>query len=306
VAEPRSAFVELARLSSAREAEELSFTLRAVGIATIVEVVSAEGNGSGAQWSLSVAAAQLAQAQQILTEEREPVPAAPVERPQARAGLYWVVGLALVTTLVWWVMEGQRGGSESVQVLLRFGASHRPHVAQGQWWRLVTAIFLHIGLRHLLANLAALLIFGTAVLRAWGVGRFTLGYVLSGVAGNVLSLALSSTLAVKAGASGAILGLLGILAALRIRSVRVPGRQRLRPWHIVAMVVAFYGFVVGVGPADHLAHVGGLLAGAALGFVTPPLGRLTQRADRLLDVVLSALALVLVAGAALLAYRAQL
>jgi rhomboid protease GluP len=263
----------------------------------------ADGNGSGLQWSLSVPSEQLVQARQILAEERGEAAPPVEERPAARAGLYWVVGLALTTVLVWWVTEGQPGGSESVQVLLRFGASHRPRVTHGQWWRLVTAIFLHIGLRHLLANIAALLVFGAAVLRAWGVGRFYLCYLLSGVGGNVLSLALSSTAAVKAGASGAILGLLGILAALRIRSVHAPG-QRLRPWHIVAMVVAFYGFVVGVGPADHLAHVGGLLTGAALGFVTPPPGRLAWRTDRALDVTAAVLALLIAAAAAVLAYRA--
>jgi membrane associated rhomboid family serine protease len=257
---------------------------------------------------------QLAWARQVQAEEAEEPAAhaatsAVEPAPRSRPGLYWVVGLALVNVLVWWAMEaqgGHGGGSERYDVLLRFGASHAPSVLHGAVWRTVTAIFLHIGLKHLLGNTISLLVFGPAVLRAWGAARFFFAYLVCGAAGNWLSLAVSPTMAVKAGASGAILGLLGVLAGARIRRLRTPGshgRERLKTWHVLAMLAAFYGFTIGIGPVDHLAHIGGLAAGLGLAFILPPPGRLPRRRDLVLETVLGGSAALVTIVAALLAWR---
>ena len=152
--------------------------------------------------------------------------------------------------------------------------------------------------------MVTLVVLGPAVLDGWGVGRFYLIHLACGVAGNWVSYLLSPTPAVKAGASGSILGLLGALAGARIRSIRRERRpSRFKTWHIVAMLVAFYGFVIGVGDVDHLAHLGGLLAGVLLAFLLPQRGQLVSRTDRLVDRTLGALAVALAAASALLAYR---
>jgi len=300
--------VELARLPSRQEAEALSFTLHAVGIDAMISLA----DGSAPGWVLRVPQRQLALARQIQAEETEgrQVEAPPVEAPRPAPGLYWIVGLALVNVLVWWAMEAQTGhggGSERYDVLLRFGASHAPSVLHGAVWRTVTAIFLHIGLRHLLANMVSLLVFGPPVLRASSVGRFFFAYLGCGVAGNWLSLALSPTVAVKAGASGAILGLLGVLAGARIRRLRAPAAgarpERLKTWHVLAMLVAFYGFTIGIGPVDHLAHIGGIAMGLALAFILPPPGRLPRRRDLTLELSLGGSAAVVTIVSALLAWR---
>ena len=296
--------VELTRLPSRQEADALGFTLHAVGIDAMISLADGEEPG----WVLRVPQRQLALARQIQAEETEgrQVEAPPVEAPRPAPGLYWVVGLALVNVLVWWAMEGHGGGSERYDVLLRFGASHAASVLHGAVWRTVTAIFLHIGLRHLLANTVSLLVFGPPVLRTWGVGRFFFAYLLCGVAGNWLSLALSPTVAVKAGASGAILGLLGVLAGARIRRLRAPaaGRpERLKTWHVLAMLVAFYGFTIGVGPVDHLAHIGGIATGLALAFVLPAPGRLPRQRELTLELALGGGAAVVTIVSALLAWR---
>lgn len=300
--------VELARFPSRQEADALSFTLHAVGVDVIISLA----DGEAPLWVLRVPRRQLAWARQVQAEETEVGPrveAPPVEAPRL-AGLYWVVGLALVNVLVWWAMEAQTGhggGSERYDVLLRFGASHAPSVLHGAVWRTVTAIFLHIGLRHLLANTVSLLVFAPPVLRASGVGRFFFAYVLCGVAGNWLSLALSPTIAVKAGASGAILGLLGVLAGARIRRLRAPPAgarpERLKTWHVLAMLVAFYGFTIGIGPVDHLAHIGGIAMGLALAFLLPPPGRLPRRRDLALELSLGGSAALVTLVSALLAWR---
>jgi rhomboid protease GluP len=295
-------WVVLARLGKS-EAGELDFTLRHAGIPSRVEPAFSDNGQRGLWWEVQVPAMQLERARQVQQEERPPgaqlIPL-PDRRPKPK--LYWVVGLVVLNLLVWIALEGYGEGSESVATLLRFGASHAPSIlGGGQWWRLVTAIFLHIGLKHLLGNMATLAIFGPAALGRWRVGRFYLLYLLTGVAGNLLSLAISPTPAVKAGASGALLGLLGLLAGARIRGIRRPGPpSRFKTWHVVAMIVAFYGFVVGVGPADHLAHLGGLLSGLALGLLVPAAGRQSPARERLWGWACGLTALLAVAGAGLL------
>jgi rhomboid protease GluP len=298
--------VELVRLSSPTEAEGWSFTLQVAGIASVVAPVSEVTNGSGRHWAVLVEEADLARAREILIEEGV-LPGPSVEAPKEVSSpprLYWVVGLILINALVFWAMESS-GGSETQAVLHRFGASHAPSIFAGAWWRLVTAIFLHIGGRHLLANMVSLAIFGPFVLRSFGVGRFFFMYVTSGLSGNLLSLAISPRPSYKAGASGAILGLFGVLAGSRIRGLRSPrAPTRYKPWHILAVVLAYYGFVVGLGPADHLAHVGGILAGIALGLLIPPPGGIARNKELFLEFILGGIALALVATSGVLAYRA--
>lgn len=302
--------VELARFSSEQEAEGLGFTLESAGIPTRVVSVWEADRGAGWQWCLLVPPSSADRARAILAEEVPAEPPAParvaevVPLPVATPApprLHWVVGLMVVNLLVWIAMEGS-GGSESRATLLRFGASFGPGVLSGRLWLLVTALFLHIGLKHLLANMASLAVLGPAVLKGFGLGRFYAMYLAAGLAGNLVSFALSPGPTVKAGASGAILGLLGILAGDRIREIRRPRAtpSRFKTWHIAAMLVAFYGFVVGTGPADHLAHLGGLGAGIVLGLLVPRRGALHPIRERRLDRALSAGSLLLVLGAALL------
>jgi len=295
---------ELTRLPSRSRAEEAQLILQGGGVPAIIEPIPGAGNGSGPQWRVLVPDEDLPRARQILEEESiGPGRVVPLPLPRRRPPLYWTVGVIVANLAVWIAMEG-RGGSESRTVLLRFGASYAPLLRAGQWWRTVTATFLHIGLRHLLANMITLAILGPAVMEAWGVGLTYFMYLLAGVAGNWVSFAISPSGAVKAGASGCILGLLGVLAGTRIRDIR--GGQahpsRFKTWHIVAMLVAFYGFVIGVGHADHLAHLGGLLAGGLLAFAMPRPGHLAPRAERRLAGALGAASVVLALVAGLLAW----
>lgn len=304
--------VELTRLQTRKDAEDLKFILRGGGVHCAIEPVRAGDNGSGVYWAVLVSARDLDEARAILQEEglahvhgpRLPEMETTPARPP---GLYWIVGLMLANLLVWVAMEGQ-GSSEDRAILLRFGASHAPRLLAGEWWRTITAVFVHIGLRHLLANMITLVVLGPPVLQGWGIGRFYFMYLTAGVAGNWISFALSPTGSVKAGASGAILGLLGVLAGARLRSLRARTPSpptRFKAWHIIAMLIAFYGFVVGVGgTVDHLAHIGGLVTGGVVAFVMPPPGTLDRRTERILGPGLASASLLLLVVAALLAYRA--
>ena len=191
--------------------------------------------------------------------------------------------------------EEWAGGSESRAVLLRFGASRPAHVRSGEWWRLVTAIFVHIGPRHLLANIAALLVLGPALAAALGAARFAFVYTVAGTSGNVLSYLVAPSDAVSAGASGAILGVLGALGSQRLRFA---ASARYRGWQVVAALLAYLAIAVGAGPGvDTIAHLGGLMAGFTLGLIVPPPGAFVTTRDRLITVACGTTAAMLVASA---------
>jgi membrane associated rhomboid family serine protease len=272
--------VELIVIDSAREAEDLRLVLESIGVFCRVDLVA---NGR-ASWRLLVAASDLERARGIVESERKPDTdrgELPAEHPWALPDpppFYWVAALIVINFCVFLVLEG-RGGSTLPRTLVRFGANHYPSVAAGEWWRLGTAMFLHIGLGHLLGNMITLGLLGAVALRMWGTSRFYFMYLVSGAAGNLLSHALHPSLGAKAGASGAILGLLGALAGARLRHLRSATASRFRAWHVVAGIIALYGLLLGSGSSDHFAHLGGIAAGAIVSFVLPVPGSLSDRGE---------------------------
>jgi rhomboid protease GluP len=103
--------------------------------------------------------------------------------------------------------------------LFRWGGNFPPVTVQGQWWRLLTATFLHAGAVHLVFNMVVLWDAGKRMERILGRGGFLVCYLLSGLAGSVASLAFHPA-SVSVGASGAIFGLFGALLGFLARSRR--------------------------------------------------------------------------------------
>lgn len=154
-------------------------------------------------------------------------------------------------------------------MLLRFGAKYGPAIADGEYWRLLTAVFIHIGIFHLIANTVGLLIFGGMVERAYGMRAFIVIYLFAGVFGNVASYAAGPT--VSAGASGAVFGIVGAFAAYLLANRQVLGDLARRSlWGVAMIVVINIVFGATVGGVDNWAHLGGLLSGALLGFFLVP------------------------------------
>ena len=187
-----------------------------------------------------------------------------------KSGRPVVTWALLAVNILVWIATEIAGGSEDTQVLLDFGAMFGPIIANGEYWRLFTAMFLHVGLMHLLFNGLALLIFGQVVERTYGHLQFAIIYVLAGLAGSVASYLLSS-IAVGAGASGAIFGVLGALAAFFVARRDIlgeMGRQNLSGILIISGINLFFGFATpGI---DNWAHMGGFVAGFALGLALAP------------------------------------
>ena len=145
-----------------------------------------------------------------------------------------------------------------------------PYIANGEYWRLFTAMFLHVGILHLAFNGFSLLIFGRLVERAYGHARFLTIYILAGLLGSVASYMLNS-IAIAAGASGAIFGVLGALIAYFLIQRRLfgkMGQRNLMGVLFLAAINLFYGFATpGI---DNWAHLGGFAGGFVLGLPLAP------------------------------------
>ena len=165
------------------------------------------------------------------------------------------------------ILMGGLGGTTDPLVLSSLGAKVTPLIDQGQWWRLIASIFVHVGALHLLGNGYALYFLGRMVENALGRRRFLILFVLSGLGGSAASYLHSPN--PSAGASGAIFGLLGaaILSGLKHRA-HIPKRllrqlaMSLLPWLGLALAYGLIGKHV-----DNAAHLGGLAVGAGLGAI---------------------------------------
>ena len=127
----------------------------------------------------------------------------------------------LIVLLVVFIVEIFMGGSENNYTLMKMGAmSNYAVVAGNQWWRLFTAQFLHIGVLHLVSNAVIIYYMGQYMEPVLGHLRFLLVYLLSGIGGNLLSLALGSDKVISAGASTALFGLFGAMTAIGLRNMK--------------------------------------------------------------------------------------
>lgn len=171
---------------------------------------------------------------------------------------------------LYFVLEMLLGGSSSLRVLVALGAQVNELVAAGQPWRLLTAMFLHIGLAHVAFNAWALFVLGRDVEAFYGHWRFAAIYFVSGLAGNVTYYVLGPNV-LSAGASGAVFGLVGAEVAYWLRNRSVFGslsRQRLANLAMLVVINLVLGF--SVRGINNLAHMGGLISGLALGLALAP------------------------------------
>jgi rhomboid protease GluP len=186
----------------------------------------------------------------------------------ARRALFTKIILG-INIFIFIIME-LAGGTTNEATLLAFGVKSNLHIDQGEIWRLVTPIFIHIGLLHLLFNSYALWMVGAQVEKLYGSARFVFLYVVTGVAG-VLASYWYHPATISAGASGAIFGLFGVLLIFgyKYRSVIPPHFQQavgrgVLPVILINLVIGFT-----IPQIDNSAHIGGLITGALLALVVP-------------------------------------
>ena len=187
-----------------------------------------------------------------------------MEHPRRRPA--YINGVLIAVNILYFFWLEFHGSTENAAFMVEHGAMYVPLVGrEGEYYRLLTAVFMHFGISHLVNNMVILIVLGDNLERALGKVKYLVFYLICGVGANVFSMVVSIReyeLAVSAGASGAIFGVIGGLLYVVIRN---RGRLEDLSTRQLALFVAcslYFGFTsTGI---DNAAHVGGLVLGFLL------------------------------------------
>lgn len=187
--------------------------------------------------------------------------------PQIKPAVFTYIMIAC-NVLIWMMMEVM-GDSTDTRTLIKFGAmQYELVVVQGEYYRLFTAMFLHIGVMHLFYNMFSLYIFGYRLERYLKRWQYAYIYILSGLIGSLSSMAgsyITEAHAVSAGASGAVYGLMG--------SLLIIAHRVKKPIDGVTSYIIWIMFVLGMVHSvltpnvDIFAHIGGFIGGILITIV---------------------------------------
>ncbi|KRO18551.1 rhomboid family intramembrane serine protease [Lacticaseibacillus saniviri] len=198
---------------------------------------------------------------------------------------FMTYGLLAITFAVY-LLETLKGGSTNTMVLLDLGARYNPLIAQGEWWRLFTPMFLHIGLMHLVVNAVSIYYLGMMTEQIFGHARFLAIYLLSGIAGNYVSMVFNAN-ALAAGASTAIFGLFGAFLMLGDNFRENPAIRSIAQQYLLLVGINLVFNLFGSG-IDIAGHIGGLIGGFLVAGVlgAPNIGLINRNRRILMGVVL--------------------
>jgi rhomboid protease GluP len=188
--------------------------------------------------------------------------------------------ILIVMNVLAFLLEISAGGWNDPDVLHRMGALEPYAVVNGEYWRLLTALFLHGGFLHLGFNLFALYVLGPPLEQAIGTMRFAACYLISGLGSSVGVVALTTLGFIQAtqviGASGCIMGVVGAWAGFLLRHRHAPlAKQRLA--NIGLIVAIQIAFDLSTPQVSMAAHMCGLAAGFLLGLILAPRPFRSQR-----------------------------
>ena len=170
-------------------------------------------------------------------------------------------GIIFICILMFILMYIFGNGSEDNYTLLLFGANLDVLTKGGDYYRLVTSMFLHIGIWHLFVNMYSLYVLGKEVENTLGRRKYLIIYLLSGIAGSILSLAFNHNI-ICAGASGAIFGIMGAILYFGYYYRAYLGSTIINSILPVIILNLIIGFLdTGI---DNAAHIGGLVGGILL------------------------------------------
>lgn len=189
---------------------------------------------------------------------------------QSRNSKPSITGVILVLNLISFLFLEWKGSTEDLSFMIERGALYLPLLLErGEYYRLVTSMFLHFGIEHLLNNMLVLFLLGEKLERALGKLTYALFYLFCGIGANLFSLfydlGRGNLTSVSAGASGAIFGIVGGLFYAVLRN---HGRLEDLSTHqlLVLLLVTLYHGVTNAG-VNQAAHIGGLLCGVFLGIL---------------------------------------
>ena len=196
------------------------------------------------------------------------------ERLKSLTPTPWVTYLLVAINIIVWLFTLLNGATfinSPSDKLLIWGGNAASEVQKGEWWRLITSMFLHNGLNHLFMNMIGLLSIGITVERIYGHRLFVLIYFGSGLIGSALSLSYSAQHVVSIGASGAIFGIAGaMMTGMYQHKDKLPkiiGKQSISGIAIFIFFNLLNGF--SKQGIDNAAHIGGLIGGCMLAYLLP-------------------------------------
>lgn len=229
-------------------------------------MMSGEGTGDEGREPPRVRIAEPTGAPPPEKSEAEPAEVAqptPIDRLRAAP----VTAAILAINIAVFAWASTKGSTQSLDVLLDFGAVEPTRVWAGEYWRIATCMWMHIGILHLSMNMYFGAGWCALIEKVLGKWRFVAVYLLAGVAGgaaSVIGAMIRGKLVVSAGASGAIFGMIGavfVLRLARLGSVKALVKDPLfRSTAFQLAILTGVGVYVGV---DNFAHFGGLVFGAA-------------------------------------------
>lgn len=176
---------------------------------------------------------------------------------------FYVTYTFIIIIIAVFLLMTLAGGTTNSRILILFGAKVNSLIEAGQYWRLLTSVFIHIGFTHLLFNSYALFVLGKYSEKIFGHGKLIMLFIISGLTGSTLSYLMSPHL--SAGASGGIFGLLGAIV------VYGWDNQFLRSSGLITnlMIILGLNLVLGmiIPGLDNYAHLGGLIGGSSVGAI---------------------------------------
>lgn len=234
------------------------------------------------------------------------------EQLTALAPKVWVCWALIATNVLVWLATAAMGVgwmTGDAEKLYAFGGNTASAVQAGEWWRLLSATFLHADAMHLIFNMIGLYVVGTLVERIFGRSSFLLIYLSCGLAGSVASLYFGAQTTVSVGASGAVFGIAGALLAVVYQHRQ--SLPRLFNRQILGGMAIFVGYSLLMGfskaGVDNAAHVAGLATGALVGLLLPPRFDAEHHASAVMDraILVAGLVAIVLSWAALRAPTAK-
>jgi rhomboid protease GluP len=213
----------------------------------------------------------------------------------SKSNLYITYGIMGINVLVFvlMVLDGVGWFEPTGIDIIRWGANYGPLTLTGDWWRLISCVFVHIGIIHIAFNMYAFYMVGVFLEPMLGKTRYIVAYLCTGVFASLASLWWHNNPVPSAGASGAIFGMYGVFLAMLSTNL-IPKQIRNGLLQSIGVFIVYnliYGMKSGV---DNSAHVGGLLSGLVIGYLYYMFGMRGENAEKKKMPVVAAVAVLTV------------
>lgn len=206
----------------------------------------------------------------IKTAEQEAREAEEVDKAMNlnSGNLYVTYGIIAINVLVFILMAFDGAGIFATDGLvhIKWGSDYGELTLSGDWWRLITSVFIHFGIIHLLMNMYCLYMVGIYLEPMLGKVKYIAAYLCTGILANIVSLWWHNDIVNGAGASGAIFGMYGLFLALLTTNL-IPKQVRQALLQSIGIFIAYNLFYGLKGGVDNSAHIGGLISGFVIGYI---------------------------------------